>query len=223
MSLALARMTILPTASDTITGIPQKVPPDMVMPGNAGWPSAFIINDSDSALVADISHTPFAGVRLAAMNGANTAWMSRRTLVSSVPLEAMPEALLVMEAGFTSVVPALAGFTKSLSICWLIAPASVSRMVSAADGLEKRAGSWEITAMVASFLYFSVTESSEVAVRGFGAPSPTQFADPPFSWRGTRMLNGTRRRPGIRPTMVCGRSHSMNSVARFVAYTSGAA
>src|SRR5688500_12695908 len=111
MSLAFARTTMFPTASDTITGMPWNVPPVMLMPGKAGWPRLLTISERDSALVADINHTPFAGVRLAAMNGANTAWMSRRTEVSSVPLDAMPVALLVIDAGLTSVVPALDGIT----------------------------------------------------------------------------------------------------------------
>ena len=77
--------------------------------------------------------------------------------------------------------------------------------------------------IAAALLHLSVTVSNAILVTGFGADSPTQLTEVPAVARGSEILNGTRRKPWMRPTIVAGRSTAANSLAMFCATTNGAA
>jgi hypothetical protein len=79
-----------------------------------------------------------------------------------------------------------------------------SRTSCSADGVEKRASSMVRTTMPAIFDSGIVTVSNASLLTGFGLPSPTQPTDAPPVCRGMRTLNGTLRKPAMRPRIVCG-------------------
>lgn len=65
--------------------------------------------------------------------------------------------------------------------------------------------------MPATFACASVKLENAKAETGFGALWPTQPAVEPPVCDGMRTLNGTRRKPLMRPMIVYGRRNSMNS------------
>src|SRR5688572_5153399 len=120
MSLAFTRATIDPavsavTYSDVITGRPARVPPFIVTPGYAGWPSGLSIKANANAVVEDIIHTPDVGALLAAINAPNTARISALIASWSVPVDGIATAPFVMDAGETPATATLSGSMKSMS------------------------------------------------------------------------------------------------------------
>src|SRR6187431_454018 len=89
------------TYSEVITGKPARVPPPMVRPGKAGVPSGLSISAKESAVLADIIHTPEVGALLALIKTLNRAFMSALIESGSLPVEGIATAPLVMDAGDT--------------------------------------------------------------------------------------------------------------------------
>ena len=67
--------------------------------------------------------------------------------------------------------------------------------------------------MFATLVNRSVIEVNAILLTGLDCSSPTHCAIDPDVCIGMLMLNGTLRKPGMRPRIVIGRRNSMNSDA----------
>ena len=70
------------------------------------------------------------------------------------------------------------------------------RTSSSADGVEKRASSWVMTQMTATFAHGTVIVSKASLLTGLLNPSPTQFAVAPAVCRGNLDVERNRLEPG---------------------------
>src|SRR5262245_47302325 len=135
--------------------------------------------------------------------------MSDMKAAAVVPVGVRAVTPLVMEAGLTPVA-ALVGSTKLVSMNATMDFVKSSRTKASAEGSLARANSSVITTMPAILAKSRVIESKARALSGFGAASPTQLTVDSAVWRGTRTLNGTLVKPGMRPMIVNARKNSAN-------------
>src|SRR5262245_531645 len=162
-------------------------------------------------------HTPELMRWFATSNELKSVLTSALKLAMFVPVAVVGVIEFVMLAGDTLVTAATEGSTNCLSRNCTKPAARSSRTTVSAAGLENLTSSSVNTLIAAAFAHVNEIESKVIDVSGFGAASPTHPLVVPPVARGILTLNGTRRKPGMRPMIVSGRKNSANALVRFCA------
>src|SRR5688500_16967562 len=179
-AIALTAMTRLPAPDwlaaycEVITGIPSRVPPLMVNPGNSDWPSELRWMDSPSASAVGMIRTRLDGSLFSSRNSRINRAKSERAASAVTPDGASGVTPFVIDAGLTPDTAATVGSMKSVSMRATFACTSPSRIRASAEGDENRINSSVMTEIDATFVNPSVVALTSNLVSGFGAPCPTQ-------------------------------------------------